>query len=264
MRNTALKIIAFFAVCCAACGSEDTTTTELTEDVDTIAVVEVDTVVCDGSEAARILLSSPDEKWDIIPEINDSSVAQPLKTKFSGSRSKTFNDSNYVQLEAAEALGIVPITDMASAWNLSKPIVLIASCEEYYLDELTHSYPYLVPEAAKLLKDIGARFNQLLWERGKSKYRIKVTSVLRTPETIRNLMKRNRNAVAVSAHQFGTTFDVSYSKFVRDAVENPRTFENLSALLSEVLYEFQSQGRCYVKYESKQSCFHMTVRSATK
>lgn len=261
MKKTALNIIALFAVCCTACGSDDTATIE---DVDAIETIEVDTIECDGSKAVKILQSSPDKKWDKIPEINDSSVAQPLKTKFSGSRSETFNDSNHVQLVAAEAVGIVPITDMKSAWNLSKPLELIASCEEYYLEELTHSYPFLVPEAAKLLKDIGARFNQLLWERGKSKYRIKVTSVLRTPETIRDLMKRNKNAVAMSAHQFGTTFDISYSKFIRDAEANPRTFENLSALLAEVLYEFQSQGRCYVKYESKQSCFHMTVRPSTK
>ena len=153
---------------------------------------------------------------------------------------------------------------MASAWNLRRPVVKIASCEEYYLDDLTHSYPFLVPEAAQLLKDIGARFNKLLWERGQSKYRIKVTSVLRTPETIRSLMRRNVNAVEVSAHQYATTFDVSYSKFIKDSKENPRTFGNLADLLSEVLQDFQDEGRCYVKYEGKQSCFHITVRPTKK
>lgn len=254
MKNLILYIGSFLAICLVGCGSDKSTN----------ETVEVDTVVCDGSKAAQILQLSPDKKWDIIPEINDSSIAQPLKTNFKGSRSETFNDSNHVQLAAAETMGITPITDMSSAWNLSKPLVLIASCEEYYLDELTHSFPFLVPEAAKLLKDIGARFNRLLWERGKSKYRIKATSVLRTPETIRSLMKRNKNAVAVSTHQYGTTFDISYSKFIRDAVENPRTFENLSSLLAEVMKEMQDQKRCYVKFESKQSCFHITVRPTSK
>lgn len=256
MKKLALYLSSFLTICLVGCDSDESTNKTVE--------VEVDTVVCDGSKAAEILQMSPDKKWDIIPEINDSSVAQPLKTNFKGSRSETFNDSNHVQLTAAEAMGISPITDMASAWNLSKPLVLVASCEEYYLDELTHSFPFLVPEAAKLLKDIGARFNQLLWERGKSKYRIKATSVLRTPETIRSLMKRNKNAVAVSTHQYGTTFDISYSKFIRDAVENPRTFENLSSLLAEVMKEMQDQGRCYVKFESKQSCFHITVRPTSK
>ncbi len=214
----------------------------------------------DVEAAIEILNRCPDARWNTSLEVDDSEVAQPLETNFRGRRSEVFNDSNHVQLIAAEKMGIRPITDMASAWNLSRGVELIASCEEYFLDELTHSYPFLVPEASQLLKEIGGRFNELLWERGQSKYRIKVTSVLRTPETIKDLMRRNKNAIEVSTHQYATTFDISYSKFVKDSAENPRTFGNLTDLLSEVLQEFQSQGRCYVKYEAKQSCFHVTVR----
>lgn len=243
-------------------------TTEPTqENAETIDIVETsgdedseDVEYVNLQKAVEILSAKSDAKWDKTLDIDDSEVAQPLKTYFKGRRPSVFNDSNHVQLVAAEKLGIEPITDMASAWNLSRPVVKIASCEEYYLEELTHSIPYLVPEAATLLKDIGARFNKLLWERGESKYRIKVTSVLRTPESIDRLMRRNANAVEVSAHQYATTFDVSYSKFVKDQEANPRTFGNLCDLLSEVLQDFQSQGRCYVKYEGKQSCFHITVR----
>jgi len=231
----------------------DSTKTSLNGDPEDVEYVNL-------QMAVDILSAKKDVKWDKTLEIDDSEVAQPLKTYFKGRRPSVFNDSNHVQLVAAEKLGIEPVTDMASAWNLSRPVVKIASCEEYYLEELTHSIPYLVPEAATLLKDIGARFNKLLWERGESKYRIKVTSVLRTPESIDRLMRRNVNAVEVSAHQYATTFDVSYSKFVKDQEANPRTFGNLCDLLSEVLQDFQSQGRCYVKYEGKQSCFHITVR----
>lgn len=237
---------------------------ESVEEEDTTQLIEYDTVSMDAEEAIAVLTRPRDTKWDNFLEINDDEVAQPLKTNFRGRRSEVFNDSNHVQLEAAKIMGIVPVTDMASAWNLSKPVKLIASCQEYYLEELTHSYPFLVPEAEKLLKEIGARFNQLLWERGKSKYRIKVTSVLRTPETIKDLMRRNKNAIAVSTHQYATTFDISYSKFIKDSKDNPRTFANLSELLSEVIQEFHTQGRCYVKYEAKQSCFHITVRPAKK
>ena len=31
-------------------------------------------------------------------------------------------------------------------------------------------------------------------------------------------------------------------------------------ILSEVLRDMREQGRCYIKYEVKQGCFHMTVR----
>ena len=89
------------------------------------------------TKAATILRGSTEDIYSA-PLYNeeDSMVAQPVETHFSGSRSKTFNDSNHVQLVAAETLGIKPITDMASAWNTSRPLELIASCEEYYLDKL--------------------------------------------------------------------------------------------------------------------------------
>lgn len=236
---------------------------------DTIAkktpeVTKYDTVAAESKKAVEVLARIPDAKWNNFLEIDDSDVAQPVKTYFEGRRSEVFNDSNSVHLEAAEVVGIAPITDMSSAWNISKPLKLVASCENYYLEELTHSFPFLVPEAHRLLNDIGEQFNKRLWERSKSKYRIKVTSVLRTPATIRDLMKKNRNAVATSAHQYGTTFDISYSKFIQDQREKPCSFANLADLLSEVLQDLQEQGRCYVKYESKQSCFHITVRPLKK
>jgi hypothetical protein len=30
--------------------------------------------------------------------------------------------------------------------------------------------------------------------------------------------------------------------------------------LAEVLNDMRKQGRCYIKYEVKQSCFHITTR----
>ena len=50
-------------------------------------------------------------------------------------------------------------------------------------------------------------------------------------------------------------------------VENPdgpprREVRNdtLKWVLSEVLRDMRESGRCYIKYEVKQGCFHMTVR----
>jgi prophage antirepressor-like protein len=34
----------------------------------------------------------------------------------------------------------------------------------------------------------------------------------------------------------------------------------LKWVLSEVLRDFREAGRCYVKYEVKQGCFHLTTR----
>lgn len=183
-----------------------------------------------------------------------------LRTFFRGSYGREFGDKNDVHLEAATAIGIEPITDLASVWNLRRPIVKIESCREYYLDSLTHSYPYLVPEAATLLKEIGQRFNDSLASRGGGYYRIKVTSVLRTPAMIARLRRRNPNATKSSAHQYGTTFDIGYSKFICDSVNIPRTQADLKALLGEVLQDLREEGRCYVKHERRQGCFHITTR----
>ncbi|MCM1032473.1 MAG: DUF5715 family protein [Odoribacter sp.] len=198
-----------------------------------------------------------------LPEAPDAGCIR-FKVKHLGPLRKVFNDSNHIHLEAATALGINPIKTDADIINLSRPLVRISSCPEYFLDELTHSYPYLVPEAAQLLHDIGSAFNDSLVARGGGNYRIKVTSVLRTPATVKRLRRVNRNATEVSTHNFGTTFDISYSKFIYDSAEGPsRTFEDLKNLLAEVLDDMRAKGRCFVKFEYKQSCFHITTRPAT-
>lgn len=183
-----------------------------------------------------------------------------LRVRNIGQLRKVFNDSNHVHLAEAVKLGTGIIHDIDEAWRLERPLVEIKSCREYYVDRLTHSYPYLVPEAADLLGEIGRRFNDSLDARGGGNYRIKVTSVMRTPATVKRLRRVNRNASDSSAHQFGTTFDISYSRFICDSISVNRSFEDLKNLLGEILYDLREEGRCYVKFERRQSCFHITTR----
>lgn len=177
-----------------------------------------------------------------------------------GTLGRVFNDSNHVQLESARAIGVEPIVNVKDAWKAGASLERLQTCREYYLDNLTHSVPYLVPKAHRLLLDIGAAFRDSLQSRGGGDYRIKVTSVLRTRSLVGKLRRRNRNAVDTSAHMYGTTFDISYAKFICDSVTVPRTQEDLKNLLGEVVYAMREDGRCYVKYERKQACFHITVR----
>lgn len=174
---------------------------------------------------------------------------------------RLFNDSNHVHLAAAEAIGVRPVTDLRSAWESGEGLVKIASCDEYYLAPLSHSYPFLVPEAADALREIGARFADSLEARGGGAYRPKVTSVFRTPHTVGRLRRVNRNATGNSAHQYASTFDISYSKFIcDDTTATHRTYEDLKNLLATVLRAMRDEGRIYVKHERKQSCFHITAR----
>lgn len=173
---------------------------------------------------------------------------------------RAFNDSNYLHIATAEKIGIKPVNSLRNAWEGGRKLQRLESCKAFYLDNLTHSLPYLVPKAHKLLTDIGLAFRDSLRQRGGGDYRVKVTSVLRTPRLVKRLRRRNRNAVDTSAHLYGTTFDISYAKFICDSTRTPRTQEDLKNLLGEVVDQMRRQGRCYVKYEYKQACFHITAR----
>lgn len=174
--------------------------------------------------------------------------------------SRLFNDSNHVHLLQARAGGIRPIEDSAMAWTEGRGLVEIKSNPYYYLDELSHSYPYLKPHAADLLAEICRRFQDTLAARGGGAYRPKVTSLLRTPLSVGRLRRVNRNATGESAHQYATTFDISYSKFICDDASAPhRTFEDLKNLLAEIVADMRDEGRCHVKHERNQACFHITA-----
>lgn len=217
----------------------------------------------DAGEQPSVAAAAAAEGCDYgrhLPDMPDDGIVKLRINPIGGSLGRVFNDSNYVHLEAARAIGIDPITDARSAWRLKRPIVEVKSCAEYFVDSLTHSYPFLVPEAAGLLKEIGSAFNRELAARGGGSYRIKVTSVLRTPLTVGKLRRVNVNATAESAHQYGTTFDISHAKFVCDSVTVARSQEDLKNLLAEIVDSLRREGRLYVKHERKQGCLHITAR----
>ncbi len=172
-----------------------------------------------------------------------------------------FNDVNDLHLEAAKTHGISPISNLRDAYNLKKPIQRITTCDNYTIEHLSHSLPFLVPRAAKLLDNIGKRFADTIRARGNREYRIKVTSVLRTNGSVSKLRQRNINASETSAHCFGTTFDISYSRFIcMDSIPCDIAQEDLKNILGEILYDERKNGNCYVKFEVKQGCFHITTR----
>lgn len=195
---------------------------------------------------------------DIAPKKEVKGV-RGIKVKNLGPLSQVFNDSNFLQLQAAQKLGIDPITDLKSAYFMKRPIVKVESNQYYQIDSLRHSLPYLVPEAASLLEEIGKNFIDSLNSRGGDSYKIKVTSLLRTPETVGRLRRVNVNATDSSTHQYATTFDISYTNFYCLDQNRQINQGDLKNLLAEVLLDLKKQGRCYVKYERKTGCYHITV-----
>lgn len=171
-----------------------------------------------------------------------------------------FNDSNYIQYEAAERMGIEPMYDLKEAYHTKRPLVKIESNEDYTIDRLTHSMPFLVPEAARLLEEIGKEFREEVVAKGGGKdTRFIVTSLLRSPYSVKKLRRVNKNAVDSSTHMFATTFDISWNNYNQPDSLNALRPEVLKQTLADVLLKKRNEGRCYVKYEKKTPCFHITV-----
>lgn len=176
-----------------------------------------------------------------------------------------FPDSNHVQLPAARRWGVAPVHDRREAEARKSDLVYVGSSPFYHVDPLRQSIPYLVPRAAMLLQDIGRSFYDSLHVKGIPLQQFIVTSVMRTRSDVARLRQYNGNATENSCHLFGTTFDISYTRYVPLSVPGERRRravrdDSLKFVLSEVLRDARQQGRCYVKYEKRQKCFHITVR----
>lgn len=184
-------------------------------------------------------------------------------------RVNRYRDLNEEHLKYAKAKGINSFSSNQTLLNNvgrlveSGKLVLIADNENYVLKELTHSHPYLTPDAARLLNEIGKRYAAKLGENGLEKSYFQVSSLLRTDESQKKLSRSNSNASSNSSHLYATTFDISYKKVVKaphptiraEVVDGPAM-----KLLSETIGELRKEGRCLVATERREACFHITVK----
>lgn len=182
--------------------------------------------------------------------------------RYIGSYNRDFNDLNDVQLEEAQRIGVKPVPSREEVKKASRKMVEIETNKYYEVEELTHSIPFLIPEASDLLEEIGRNFRDSLTNLNAPEYKILVTSVTRTEADVKKLRRRNSNASENSAHRYGTTFDISWNRFTKvdekDAVDlSP---EQLKMVLACVLRDLHKSDRCYIKHERKQGCFHITAR----
>ena len=192
---------------------------------------------------------------------------QPVKNRVTSVvRFETsFPDLNDVQLATAQRLGVPLIADRTEAQHRKSDLVYIADSPFYEVQRLHNSIPYLVPRAATLLNTIARAFCDSLATKGYPLHKLLVTSVLRTKADVEQLRKHNSNASPNSCHQYGTTFDISYNRFleIKDPEQGPseiRWVTVYKSILAEVLEDQRLAGTCYVKYEVHQSCFHITAR----
>ena len=148
---------------------------------------------------------------------------------------KEFHDLNEVQLALAQAIGVPPVKDRDEAERMKNRLVEIKDNDLYSVGDLSHSIPFLIPSAAELLDRIGRNFQDSLASKGLNPNKLFVSSVLR----------------------IGIDLEDPHGVALAYADVPP---EYLRATLSQVLKDLHDDGACYVKYEKKQSCFHITVR----
>jgi hypothetical protein len=206
------------------------------------------------------------------PEVESKSVesAESNEPKAIGTiRVDYYKDLNKLHLKYAKANGIKgfkstqDLNENINKYIDNEDLVKIETCDYYVVDKLTHSHPYLVPEAAKLLEDIGKRFQEKLEEHNMKKRYYQITSLLRTGESQRKLGRSNGNASENSSHLYGTTVDITYARvFKKPKLQEELEIEDGPAikLLSEAIGELRKEGRCVVVTERRERCFHITVR----
>lgn len=204
------------------------------------------------------------EKW-----MKKERVSSTYKIKV---RSVELNDVAADYKKKSRALGIHPLKNahhldsLADAGKLTR----VDGGRYYKVDKLTHSYPYLTPNTAELLDTISSRFSAELKGTDLKGAQLHVTSLLRTLESNKKLRKNNSNASEESAHLRGIAFDISYTRyhtsvqwFFRKVFVPVKSYSQtkfLKETLAKVLSDLKKEGKCWVTYEKKQSCFHVVSR----
>ena len=232
-----------------------------TSEIDSTGIMKTDTVV-DKPLVMGVSSWTPLSRTDEKKEYNIDDK-HPIVGVLS--YSKTFPDSNDVHLVDAMKYGVRTVRDRDDAEQRKSELVYIAASPFYHVDPLKKSIPYLVPRAAVLLNDIGRNFFDSLFVKHIPLHQFVVTSVLRSEDDLEKLRQVNRNTSENSCHLYGTTFDIGYNRYKRVASTDGKVLpevgnDTLKWVLSEVLRDLRQNGRCHVKHEVKQGCFHVTVR----
>jgi len=222
--------------------------------------------LADSSSSANIEEEGEDEAFSSQTDVDGmGETVTPREVVYYRSRmqySKLFNDLNDAHLAVAKRIGLKEIPHSRSDISSIGGLVRIENCNKYIVDDLTHSVPFLTAGAASELDCIASAFCDSLSSKGLlTNYRLIVTSVLRTEEDVLRLQRSgNPNASDNSSHCYGTTFDIAYTRYFCTTDETEARMQpfELTKVLGEVLLDEKKAGRCIVKYERKEHCFHIT------
>lgn len=158
--------------------------------------------------------------------------------------------------------GIKPLRTNKEVFRLLRrhKIVAIDNKSGITVDTMNFSFPMLTQKSANLLYEIGTRFQNKVANTNLAESKIHFTSGLRTFHTVKRLKKKNANALKMSSHLHGTSFDIAYDEFVSNRPLTKKENIALKTVLADVLTELKNENRCWVTYEIFQSCFHIVSK----
>ena len=222
--------------------------------------------VIEDEEAADEVVELVQKAVEHKPEAKESKAAKssPKEIIYHRKRlpySKLCNDLNEEHLNVAKRTGLKRVPKNRAEVE-SEGLVEIKDNDLYIIYDLRYSVPFLTKNAARELEAIAQAFSDSLRNHGLLDYKLVVSSVLRTEDDVLRLRRSgNPNASANSAHCYGTTFDIAYTRYYREdeSKEFMQPFE-LTKVLGEVLLDRRNAGHCLVKYERQEHCFHITAK----
>ena len=140
-------------------------------------------------------------------------------------------------------------------------LVKVNDGNEYIVDRMTYSYPYVTKETKILIDVIGDRFREKTSQKGLNGSRFIITSMTRKTGNVKNLRKFNLNASENSPHLYGIAFDISYKRILAHKLVLTNCDKRfLKEALAEVIWQLREEKKCWATYEKEQSCFHVVSR----
>ena len=166
---------------------------------------------------------------------------------------------NEAHLAKARELGVSGLNNMDDVYAAVKKGKLVPLYESrfWHIKELKNSVPYVTPDTLCLLQDIGAQFQKNLENENLPVFRFTISSVLRTEEQQKRLIRINRNASRTqSSHSFGTSVDLMFREFDYSA-DTPLLFKKLTGARSKERFrkaDFDQMGMQYASVLKDNSC----------
>jgi hypothetical protein len=165
-----------------------------------------------------------------------------------------FQDEIPVHEKAYQYEGIKPKNDFDDLQKLieNRTLIEIKTSEYYIVEPMGASLPALLPKGITFINKLSREYRALCDQKNIEYIPFRITSATRTIKSVKALMKDNGNAIENSAHLKGKTIDITYLTSKKHTKQKE--------LFIQTLAKLKDQGLCYVKFEVKMKCLHITCR----